>query len=281
MCVIYACSTAIPDEEELNRGAFRNDDGAGIAWLGKVNGEEKVLWKKGLKDEKDVLAFIEKKKLTPPLVIHFRTASVGSKCPELCHPFPVAEGVPLTTEGSADEVLFHNGHLSNWDDIVLRAALGMDVQVPEGEWSDSRALAWLTYLKGPGIMTFLGGSSRILTFHAAPDIWEDCEYDRAHDHFTIWGSWPTSGEKGYRQSVTTEWGGGTVIRGRGFRSAEDYYAAEEDNTDSCSAVQRYTPSSVEAVAGLNIWTVQELREVLARVEKELKDARTAAGLQAQ
>lgn len=272
MCVIYSCSAALPSEEELHRGAFRNDDGSGIAWLEKFKGKDVVYWHKGLFDEKEVLKFIEKEKLAFPLAIHFRTASVGGKCEELCHPFPLSDSVETASDGCAEQVLLHNGHVGNWEDLVLRAALGGDFQVPEGEWSDTRALAWLTWLKGPGIIPFIAGSSRVLLFHAEPTRWKDCGYDRATDHFTHFGSWVEHGKEGWSQSITTDWGG-TVVRGGRFRGNEHYFGQNDDDdlTDSravaCSAADK-----------LNIWTVSELRGVLEGIEKDLDNARIAAGV---
>jgi hypothetical protein len=263
MCVIYACGTKLPPEDELRSGAFKNDDGAGIAWLHK--GE--VHWQKGLKDEQDVLKYIEDHKIPFPLAIHFRTASVGGKSPELCHPFPVAEGVPLWVAGKAPEVLMHNGHLSGWEDLVLKAGLASAGEIPEGDWSDSRALAYLTFLKGHGILRFITQTSRVMTLSAEAQWQEDFPGD-PWAFFSFWGNWEGKREDGFIQSIKTNWANkGGVIVHRG--AAWDGYVMDPD--DSTPAEGCKVSSNVE-----NVWTIQELSEILVGMEKELEDARTAA-----
>ena len=202
MCVIFACGTKLPPEDALEAGAFSNDDGAGLAWL---NREKKLVeWKKGLKDHKEVLEYINKEKIPFPLAIHFRTASVGGKSLLLTHPFPVGEGVPTWLEGTCSQVLFHNGHLAKWEEIVLQAGLASQEEFPEGPWSDSRGLAWLTHLKGPGVIRFVNESSRVLLFSSSPD-WAP-EDDAAEDpwgYFGFWGNWVGKPADGFMQSTTT------------------------------------------------------------------------------
>lgn len=266
MCVIYACATTLPSKEELARGAFKNDDGAGIAWLNKK--KQRVHWKKGLKDEDDVLAYIQDNKLDFPLAIHYRTASAGGAIPALCHPFPVCEDVPLWLEGYAPEVLMHNGHMGKWEELVLQAGFANQVKFPEGPWSDTRAMAWLTHLKGPGVLRFIHDSSRVLLFSALD---EKTEGLGAWDYFSFWGNWQGKHEDGFIQSITTEYynRGGVVHYSRGAAAA-----ADDDDDDTKGNTSGVSCSSTVK----NVWSISELSEILEKMEKELADARTAAGV---
>lgn len=269
MCVIYACASKLPPEDELQRGAVRNDDGAGIAWLqgGKVH------FHKNMKTEQDVLKYIHDKKVPFPLAIHFRTASAGGISPGLCHPFPVAQGVSLDVDGSAGEVLFHNGHLSDWESLVLRAGLAAPEAFPEGDWSDSRALAWLTYLKGPGILRFIHQQSRILLLSADP-YWEPDYEGDPWVNFAFWGSWHGKAEEGWKQSTLTEYynrGG----RSFGTKAAADAYNFDADDSTPSSGIIP-VGGSTKPLHSANVWTLSELTELLAEMEKELADARAAA-----
>jgi hypothetical protein len=275
VCVIYSCSTAFPPEEELKRGAYRNDDGGGIAWLEKERGEEVVFWKKGLLDAEEILTFIKKQKIGLPAVIHFRTASVGGKDPELAHPFPLGEGSPTWEEGHAETVLFHNGHLSNWDDLILRAGLCTQEKFPDGSWSDSRALAWLTWLKGPGILPFIIGQSRVLLFSSTPLEWEEIPYDRSTDHFNTFGSWVHHAKEGWSQSIATDFSNrGGVILGRNYKGG-GYFGQDDDEVEEAACSKAMT---VVKPTECSVWTVTELKDILARMEKEMSDARIAAGI---
>jgi hypothetical protein len=217
-----------------------------------------VAWKKGLKDHEAVLQYIESHKIPFPLVIHFRTASVGGPLPELTHPFPVEENVSLDLEGDTDMVLFHNGHVADWEKWLLQANLGSPYVLPAGGWSDTRALAWLTWLKSESIIPFVSGSSRVCIFSSTPYLPEGEKYDVSVDHFNFFGSW-VKGE-GWKQSIATV----TQARNRVWNHLVDEYDA--------------LPSPAQRVSNSNVWTVEELAELLAQIEKEQADARTALGL---
>jgi hypothetical protein len=296
MCVIYACYDKFPDDAELARGADRNTDGAGISWLApdpEQGGKLSVFWEKGLKDDKAVKAFIKEKNLQLPMVIHFRTASIGRSCRALTHPFPTVQGAPLWESGSAPEVLFHNGTISCWDDLVLTAGLPSEERFPEGEWSDSRALAWLTYLKGPGVLDFVIKSSRVALMHSDANTEEDATYDKDTDHITLYGSgWIH--HPGYSQSVST--GSSIVYVGKSYRGqygtgatpadlnntnvADDDEIMEgwpEYNTKASSPeVKTLTPATSNM--SLNIWTLEELNSIISQLEEEQSSAKLAAGI---
>src|SRR5690348_8095603 len=103
MCVIAICQDKRIPLEDVEACYKRNDDGAGIAWLGQLeeanstpkhsNGRHgdssakthsKVIWKKGL-SLKEVSELTES--LPLPYVVHFRIASAGGKSVRLTHPF--------------------------------------------------------------------------------------------------------------------------------------------------------------------------------------------------
>lgn len=191
MCVIYANYTSVPSLKELQQGEERNEDGAGVAWVEK--GE--VFWEKGL-TAKEIWEVL--KKIPFPNVVHFRNATIGPPIPELSHPFPLTPKVPLFLRGQTSAgVLVHNGSLHDWKKLASEACLKSGRKLPGGEWSDSRALAWLVANFGEGILTaresdlVFGQRIAVLT---------------ADGRLTRWGSsWPKDPEKGtgYFQSWPT------------------------------------------------------------------------------
>jgi hypothetical protein len=272
MCVIYACATALPPEDELHQGAWRNDHGAGICWVNKQ--KKRVEWVKGLKDEKAILEQIEKRKIPFPLGIHFRIASAGGKSPELTHPFPVSEDVPLWLAGSAGTVLMHNGHISKWEELVLAAGMANQVTFPEGDWSDTRALAWLVHLKGPGVVRFVNNSSRIMLLHNVPqyEVEEGKEPD-PWDYFSFWGDWVGDREAGWVASTTTQYAnrGGSRVWTR-----EDGWEVADDEPTLPTAATAASSAAVQVDA--NVWSLTELHNVINQLKKELADARAKAKL---
>jgi hypothetical protein len=142
-----------------------NDQGAGIAWR---EGKE-VVWKKGLKlgEIQDLIAN------TPmPFCAHFRIASMGGPIPQLTHPFPVSGDVSLELEGrTKGNVVFHNGHWSEWKKVCFEICTRRDVKPPTGnKWSDSRAISWLTHLYGTGFLSFL--DEKVVAFGPGPHTGE-------------------------------------------------------------------------------------------------------------
>jgi len=267
MCVIYACGSALPPEDELARGNETNPDGVGIAWLSKKGETPRIFWKKGLKDYKELLSFLSSEKPPFPLAVHFRSASVGGVWKELCHPFPLGKGAPTWLEGDAEEVLFHNGHLSDWEKLVLAAGLPSKDKFPTGIWSDSRALAWLTYLKGEGILPFVVNGSRVLLFHATSSTAEDEVYEPADDHFSFYGSWVNHPKEGWSQSCNT-------IERLTRKSYGCYRGAAWGEDWEMDAGE---PSKIQA-SPANIWTIGELSKILSEMEEEQRNAKLAAGI---
>lgn len=152
MCVIAIVRDKRPTDKMIEDMADTNGDGMGFAY--RKGGL--VHWEKGLED----VAYVQEmaKKLPLPYILHFRIASIGKICSELTHPFPVEKDAPLWEKGTTGgAVLFHNGSWSRWQDLSLEMAIhhpGCDV--PDGEWSDTRAMAWVTAWKGKNALKLIG-----------------------------------------------------------------------------------------------------------------------------
>lgn len=279
MCVIYVCQNTLPPAEELKQGAWRNDDGAGVAWLApypKKKDSLAVHWQKGLKDDKAVVDFIKDNEIPFPLMIHFRTASVGDATAELSHPFPTISGVPLWTAGYANQVLFHNGHLHAWEDLVLQVGLPEKERFPEGEWSDSRALAWLVHLKGPGVLDFVIKSSRVALLYADPDTLGTDQYNREQDHIGLYGSgWIH--KQGFSQSIET-----TYFNRGGYRMPDPVIGG--GSSTAMTVLPKVEPGLVKSASesakifSPDVWTVEELEGVLKTIEERQNDAKLATGV---
>lgn len=163
MCVIYVCKDEIPPLEELAAGAS-NDDGAGVAWVDTIKGHPRVRWHKGLKDEHEVHEIT--KDLKPPVMIHFRLATIGGKTPLLTHPFPLTERAPLALTGDTVAVMAHNGHWNKWDDVLKDLCARSGKMLPAGPWSDSRAMAWIISNFGIGMLNITAEYQKVAVLHA-------------------------------------------------------------------------------------------------------------------
>ncbi len=168
-CVLVVADKRKPTEIELTKMAGQNPDGAGIAW----REGDTIRWRKGLTLE-EIKPLNEQAPM--PYVLHFRIGTCGGKIPEMTHPFPVEREVGLSLDGSTKgSVLFHNGHWSPYKERGLDHAIKNKVRVPAGKWSDTRVMAWLTHLHGPGILEFIDekvilfSPTKIEIFH--PDGW--------------------------------------------------------------------------------------------------------------
>lgn len=148
MCLLITSTCGLPDEEILRLGEKSNPHGNGVA----VAYEGKTFWRKGLTIDELINDYKETKL---PMLIHFRWASVGEKVPQLAHPFPITEGVELDLRGEAPAIFAHNGHISNWEDILLSSLSGND-KVPDGQFfSDSRIMAYLVWKHGRNVLRFI------------------------------------------------------------------------------------------------------------------------------
>jgi len=148
---------ARPTPEMIDRAWDSNGDGGGVAW--RENGF--VMFRKGIMNRKDFAELLAK---TPmPYVAHFRVASVGGVQKELTHPFPIELTAPITLVGKTKGyVLFHNGHWGSWNEKAMEAAIRSNKPVPFGDWSDTRAMAWLCSIYGHGFLNFLPSQKGIL-----------------------------------------------------------------------------------------------------------------------
>lgn len=163
MCVIFIANEVRPTPEMVYKGWAANPDGGGIAW----REGDYVRWKKGVMELEPFAKLIEETPL--PFIAHFRIPSQGGKKESLCHPFPIDKKVPLNLEGrTKGNVLFHNGHWNAWRATGMDAALKSGVSIPIGKWSDSRAMAFVASIYGPGILEFIDEKAVVF----GPDVCE-------------------------------------------------------------------------------------------------------------
>jgi hypothetical protein len=162
LCVIMVGQTVRPTDEMIERGYDANNSGAGIAWQEvTASGEVVVRWEKGL-DLEEIKEYVRTAPL--PFVAHFRIPSCGGASPELCHPFPITDGVELAQNGSTPgAVLFHNGHWGAWKDCVMREARERRAHLPAGRWTDTRAMAWMAYLYGTPILDLIDEKTVVMS----------------------------------------------------------------------------------------------------------------------
>ncbi len=156
MCLLIVAYDKFPSREILQKAEKANSDGAGIAW----REGDKVKWAKGLKARElsDFVAY------GPPWMIHFRKATVGKAIPELSHPFGVDETADLSVAGeTTGGVLAHNGGWWDWHSTLV-GLINEGHVLPKGPWSDSRAMAWLAYIKGVDKLKGLSIGDKIAYF---------------------------------------------------------------------------------------------------------------------
>jgi hypothetical protein len=127
MCLIAIKSQGVAVDIGLLEGAFRNNPhGAGLAYRDCDKGV--LVVRKGfmafeslaqyVRENRDLLGQAE-------VIFHFRYATAGGVCPELCHPFAIEDCTALALETAAP-VVFHNGHMSELvglDDAVSDTAV--------------------------------------------------------------------------------------------------------------------------------------------------------------
>lgn len=165
MCVImkYTLDSGFPKEETLKSAEMLNKDGGGIAWID--NG--KVKWEKGMHITSGyIMDLIEKEKMQLPIIVHFRIATHGTVDTPLCHPFAISEGVDdLSAKGEDEQgVLFHNGVWHDYDEMAMKVATSdKDIQIPDGDLSDSRIMAWLVKYLGMNYLSMIKEKSIVLT----------------------------------------------------------------------------------------------------------------------
>lgn len=232
MCIVITCQRgARPTEEMLEDAAFRNDDGAGIAWIEEVDDEYKVVWEKGL----DVEGLKRLNAEVPhPYIVHLRKQSAGDATDNLTHPFPIGPQADDALDGIADRVLFHNGTVSNWKDYYRSfvASRDLDQFIPAGfdRMSDTRAMAYMVH----HATQFADGENQVLQGESLLQIFDstsrwailDSDAFENEDRPTIryLGDWYYQIEADDIEDPAfpieqggTEWEGGLVFSNRSWR----------------------------------------------------------------
>ena len=271
MCVIYACHSTIPDEEELTLGAESNTDGAGVAWIDKFNTKEaSVHWIKGLPSTaKAVLNVIKENKISFPCMIHYRTASIGGKSQDLTHPFPITDALEPSITGHTRRVLMHNGHINSWKEWFKPITFAApDFEIPHGPWSDSRAIAAAVNIKGEGVLEFIIEGSRVVVLDAIAS--SGYKKSEPKSYLRLYGTWLE--KEGWYQSVETR---PKVIVIQNSTSGEEWRKRShchisKDNTKSF-------PAAIP-VHSENNWTVDELEKLISTLKKEQNEARILLGV---
>jgi hypothetical protein len=299
MCVIMIAGKERPTVEMVERGWNHNKDGAGIAWRERNDrGEVEVVFQKGVMELPEIQELC--KNVPLPYVVHFRVASCGGVSPELTHPFIVSKDVRLELVGrTKGGVLFHNGHWGPWNEKAIDAAIHSNTKVPPGtKWSDSRAMAWMTYLYGPGFMELLTSQKGVLMTPANTQVFLGSGWDKinnvwcSNDYFwNVRKGWTTGNHHtAYRNRLcsagkcTTEAQPGKMM----CKSCEDEL---EKKQPAGSAVTGVGQSAISIVTGgadrgplMNVFTMAEVEtyhKVKAISKSLLKKYRKAHGGQHQ
>lgn len=152
MCVVFIADQGVrPTEEMFRLGAAKNEDGGGVAWREQRDGQTIVCYEKGLTLEE----MLHMRTTVPlPAVFHFRKTSSGTaQGPFGTHPFPVEKMSPYDLQGEASNgVLFHNGFYTGWKDKLIEAAIKGGWELPDGPYTDTRALALFAAHVGGGYL---------------------------------------------------------------------------------------------------------------------------------
>lgn len=148
MCVIFACEDEFPQPMDLESAELMNPHGAGIAW---INDDKQVQFIKGI-NAKKIIKLIADKKINLPCIVHFRIGTCGGLSKGLTHPFKITKDTDLSLKGVGNNVLFHNGIYSDWQDKLMKVLIKKGVKIPKGAWSDSRFMAFLASWHGRDIL---------------------------------------------------------------------------------------------------------------------------------
>jgi hypothetical protein len=132
-----------------------NPHGAGLAWHTTTGGAP-FRWRKGYTEAEEVLEALDCLG-EADVVFHARIGTAGHNGPELTHPFPVETYPSVALSGETDMLLFQNGHLSNWEDLV-------DGKPHSEMWSDTRAIAHALSTGRIALGADIG--SKLLVMHA-------------------------------------------------------------------------------------------------------------------
>jgi len=166
MCVISLVEDGVyPSKKTLKQMESLNSHGGSIAWLNK-NGTKS--YKKGIK-AKEIHSIINKKLIPQGVetaIIHFRIASIGGIKKKLCHPFEISSKVEMNLEvdNTTKDLLFHNGTWSEYAEELVKFLKKQKtpVNIPRGEYSDSRIMAYLSHKLGhKGMAKLVSGWNKV------------------------------------------------------------------------------------------------------------------------
>jgi len=264
MCVIICCEDEYPKAEIIQQAEQWNEDGGGMAWVS--NG--KVHYKKGITG-KDMLDIIKKRKVKLPFICHFRIATVGKSCKELCHPFPIEDGVPLKTSGVCDEILFHNGSWTDWREWIHKTLIRKQIKMPRGVWSDSRGMAFLSYHYGREILSTLGtGKIAVLTKDGieryGSDTWvkvgklacSNDTFERTETE-TVW----TSDDEDENETWAKDFAKAGVLGYEGFWSKGGWHSKKDKDMEKISLSQTVDMSvEEEIIKGIKEASKEEIKD---------------------
>lgn len=258
MCVIMLATKVRPTEEMVNRAFDHNKDGVGIAW----REDDTVVWKKGIMNLEEAREICKETPL--PYVVHFRVASVGGVKESLTHPFVISKDANLALEGrTKGAVLFHNGHWSNWNEKALDAAIYSNSKIPTGQdWSDTRAMAWMVHIYGPGFMDLLTSQKGVLVTPRKFNVFTGNGWDKVND---VWCSndyfW-----KGRGQHSSYNYSSKLCSRGK----CTNRTAAGKEICDSCERSSTPAPTASDddhaPVSGNNGGNKRPLVQILTLSE---------------
>ena len=148
MCVLMASDGDKISLDWVQKAQKNNKDGMGMAWIEN----DQVAFEKSISEDR-VMELMNA--IDGPFLLHFRMASIGDVSPELCHPFPINAEASLELKGTAPSVMAHNGHWGKWKDFCVQRLLAGGVTFPEGDFSDTRAMAWLAYHCGENVLSLI------------------------------------------------------------------------------------------------------------------------------
>jgi hypothetical protein len=262
LCILWTCFDSVPPENTIRDGFELNPDGAGIAWFVSKN---KVRWQKGLETVEELLAAIQDKPL--PLIIHCRIASVGGTDQRLTHPFPINPTAgPLALEGEARAVLAHNGHWGGWEDMMKRAVFSSPsgLKIPEGPWSDTRAMAWLAHHFGLGMLDMFPGKLALMHSGQLSVYGKDWARDNPKDGFyqssACYKSYRTGGRT-WSPGTGEEWFDSTAdVRTSAFKVSSD------ESLPTLSKVQR--KAAAKSTTPIEVFDEKQLDEVLEQLRPD-------------
>ncbi len=175
MCVVAICNDRKLTKDEFTNCFTSNSHGAGFGW---INPDNTVQFAKGFMNEKEAWDYYKTIKVLPHIA-HFRIASSGAKSAELTHPFLITEKseLKLTYKG-LDQILFHNGVISNWRNYLIQVAMkNPDIlSEPEADVSDTRVVAMLASMTNVHVIDHVIGTDKVVVLSPLNGI-------------TYWGAW--------------------------------------------------------------------------------------------